>query len=408
MNKKPETLLTSLRSEGLYPSEKLAMRERVQASMATQPVRSRPLLRHLWYGISSPGLALNLSKPMIIALIVAVAVALGGGVSYAAEQSLPGEALYIVKTSVNEPVREVLALSAEAKSEWEARRVERRLEEAETLAAEGRLSEEIRVAIEQHLQERIEDLKERIGKFQEKQDLSGAAEASARLEIALSVHNQILEQLTLKVDGQTKALHEKVKKEHQESEDLDEALNKEEDDEDDNKGEDYKKEAAEGKREAASHKLEEVKNFVAKAKVSAETRAAAEAKLAAVAELLAKGDASLQAKNFEEAFDLYRDAHRAAQEVKAFVSAEHATAIKIKLKAQEEKRGDDDQDDEKDEVRAESGREDDDEREDDEKREDIREDEAKDDDREDEDGDDDEEESLDLRLKVNLDAKDED
>lgn len=79
----------------------------------------------------------------MVALVVILALFLGGGVSFAAENALPGDALYVVKTEVNENVRAALAVSAEADARWHANVAERRLKEAEALSARGELSGDV-------------------------------------------------------------------------------------------------------------------------------------------------------------------------------------------------------------------------------------------------------------------------
>lgn len=76
----------------------------------------------------------------MMGLIIALVIAVSGGVSVAAETSVPGDMLYSVKTSVNEQVRGMIATSAEAEAEWEVRLAERRLEEAAKLDARGDLA----------------------------------------------------------------------------------------------------------------------------------------------------------------------------------------------------------------------------------------------------------------------------
>ncbi len=72
------------------------------------------------------------TRPVMAASLVAI-VALSG-VSYAAEDALPGDSLYAIKVNVNEEARLLFAFSDEASAKWEIRRAERRLEEAITLA----------------------------------------------------------------------------------------------------------------------------------------------------------------------------------------------------------------------------------------------------------------------------------
>ncbi len=64
-----------------------------------------------------------------------------GGVAYAAEGTLPGDALYPVKVNVIEPAEGLLlAGSPRAEAAWQLTLAERRVEEAATLASEGRLA----------------------------------------------------------------------------------------------------------------------------------------------------------------------------------------------------------------------------------------------------------------------------
>lgn len=68
-------------------------------------------------------------------------VLVGSGTASAAQGSLPGDLLYPVKVSINEKVEAALAPSVAAKAEVAARQAERRVEEAQELAAQGRLDE---------------------------------------------------------------------------------------------------------------------------------------------------------------------------------------------------------------------------------------------------------------------------
>lgn len=79
----------------------------------------------------------------MVALALIIALALGGGVSFAAENAVPGDALYVVKTEVNENVRAALAVSAEADARWHVKAAERRLQEAERLSARGELTADV-------------------------------------------------------------------------------------------------------------------------------------------------------------------------------------------------------------------------------------------------------------------------
>lgn len=73
-----------------------------------------------------------------------------------AERAVPGDSLYAVKVNVNEEVWSSLAFSSFEKIEWETKRLERRIAEAQVLARSGRLTPEVEAlvvgAVEGHRQ----------------------------------------------------------------------------------------------------------------------------------------------------------------------------------------------------------------------------------------------------------------
>jgi len=76
-----------------------------------------------------------------VALVLVLTIGVGG--TYAAEGALPGDFLYNVKVGISEPIRAALAFSDESKAALHASLAERRLDEAETLAARGTLTPEL-------------------------------------------------------------------------------------------------------------------------------------------------------------------------------------------------------------------------------------------------------------------------
>ena len=57
------------------------------------------------------------------------------GVPFFAEQSLPGDLAYGVKTGVNERIFDAITSNKESESLWDIRKEERRMEELEQLAS---------------------------------------------------------------------------------------------------------------------------------------------------------------------------------------------------------------------------------------------------------------------------------
>jgi hypothetical protein len=92
-----------------------------------------------------------IQRPMIATFSLLVIV-LGGTLTYGAENALPGEVLYPIKTRFIEPVIDTVSFSPVAELEWEEKKVERRIMEAEALAQEDKLDEEKTIELERRIQ----------------------------------------------------------------------------------------------------------------------------------------------------------------------------------------------------------------------------------------------------------------
>lgn len=114
----------------------------------------------------SPFSLFDIKKKKAISAFLIGSILMGGTVSFAAENTVPGDVLYPVKVRVNESVRGVIAVSPKAKAEWDVRLVERRLEEVEMLAVASSSPESQEIAKEnfEHYAERA---KTRIAEFEE-------------------------------------------------------------------------------------------------------------------------------------------------------------------------------------------------------------------------------------------------
>lgn len=88
-----------------------------------------------------------ISPSSVIGVAIVVTIAAAGSVSAVAENTLPGDALYPVKTVVNENVRRSLTFSAASEARTEAHHALLRLREAGALASASRLSSEIQVEL---------------------------------------------------------------------------------------------------------------------------------------------------------------------------------------------------------------------------------------------------------------------
>lgn len=131
-------------------------------------------------------------------------VLVGGGASFAAEGTVPGDVLYPVKVRLNEEVRSVLAFSDENRATWETELVRRRLEEVSRLAALGKLTLEAEIELEERFEDHVDQAEILVDKVESSLGAQAAAEAASRLEVVLKAHRKVL--MTIGDGDQQKAL----------------------------------------------------------------------------------------------------------------------------------------------------------------------------------------------------------
>jgi hypothetical protein len=126
--------------------------------------------------------------------ITAVVLVFGmtAGTAFAAEGTLPGDLLYPVKVHVTEEVRGVLAITPEAKADWQIERAGKRLEEASTLAVQGKLTDANRTEIETDLADHVAATEKSAAALAASDNLVAADEVGAHLHAVLKAHGDIL------------------------------------------------------------------------------------------------------------------------------------------------------------------------------------------------------------------------
>jgi hypothetical protein len=121
-------------------------------------------------------------------------VMVGGGTVSAAAGSLPGDTLYGVKLSINEKVEMLMAQDTSSKAALEVRLAERRVEEAQSLAAEGRLesavAESLGASVEAHVAQA-----QTLAQESEDAEPGIAAQVEAKLASSLATNSAILKKL---------------------------------------------------------------------------------------------------------------------------------------------------------------------------------------------------------------------
>ena len=302
----------------LAPEKKAAIRAHLARFIdAGEAVRVRESGRHI---LKSNNLFLSFKKSMSVLLTMAIVAALGGGTSYAAESSLPGDVLYPVKLLVNEPVSASLALSAEAMAEWKTRVVERRLEEASELAAEGRFEGETKTRVSDRFEKQSGEAREAILKVEASGNVRGAASVASRLEAALGAHEAVLGRLSATATVELSPIDKKILKELKGAKGL--RIRLESDDEGDKNAPEVKV-AAEARVSAVEKILSEAQRQFANKKdaMSVEAAAEIEAELKEAGLIVVEARAKIAEEHYGEAFRLANAAMRKIQGARVFINA---------------------------------------------------------------------------------------
>jgi len=163
-------------------------------SALVRHMKANPVSGELFFArsIPSPFSINNFRNKKGISILVIIGLLMGGTVSFAAENTVPGDALFPVKVYVNESVRGAVAVTPKAKADWEVKLVERRLEEVEKIAMAPDAPPDIQQVAEKNLERYAERVKNRIEKFDEDEDGDDAVETASRLSKVYNSHEQVL------------------------------------------------------------------------------------------------------------------------------------------------------------------------------------------------------------------------
>lgn len=197
-----DKIFGALRSVSLSTRERRNMRLHIEAHVRENPVHATfasGLSNKFSNTLAAIGHALDsrvfVTHPAFAACILMLCI--GIGTSYAAENSLPGQALYSFKTRVNEPLEGALAISPQAKAQWSAELTNRRLQEAEELAATNQLSPVATADIETGLDTALQNFNSSVALVAKNNDVD-AANVQTDLEASLNAHEAVLATLPTK------------------------------------------------------------------------------------------------------------------------------------------------------------------------------------------------------------------
>jgi hypothetical protein len=328
MNDELKKLKDAFAQTRLTEAEKASMRAEISRFADAHPLRTA-------HGFSAPSpsrflyiSAWNYRVPAALAVFLLV-----GGTASAAQASLPGDALYPMKIHVNEQVEAALALSSEAKAEVEARLATRRLDEAQELAVEGKLTPQANAEITERFAAHADALDKHLAKLSERGNFSAVAKVNGEVEDALDARFETLESLAQGAGISTTSrpalggILDFVSKRHKKAAEnrIDAEVRQVR-----ASGEVGAKASAFAAYDQTRKNLEQVRAFIdaQSASLSVSVRSDADKELLQASQTITQGKAQLDAGAYADAFASFKEAARRAAEAKRlFTTGVHGLGL---------------------------------------------------------------------------------
>lgn len=176
----------------LSGEEKARIHSRLVAHMRANPIPAKPVATpyQSFFGVLSP-FAFLLRMP-VAALALILLVTVGGATTFAAQGALPGNPLYPLKVRVIEPVKGLMAVSAEEKAAWQVSLVEARVSEVEQLALKAKLTPEEGLKSQERFDRSLQTARETIQRLSE-DNPNEAKKIEDSFTVSLDVHEDTLD-----------------------------------------------------------------------------------------------------------------------------------------------------------------------------------------------------------------------
>lgn len=217
MDKEFKFIIKILKNIKLKEEEKVFMRARLleqfTPSLEVDPTVSP--LRDLLQDIRNYFFVVNGHKFVPIFVVVFLII-FSSGVSSFAERALPGDLLYGIKVSINEPAVGMFTSSKIEKIKWKEKLVERRLEEVQKLISEDNLKETTRLDLENQIKEQIDDFSSDVSDLsldlEEKDESESSSDLNIKLQTSLDSYKDTIEKISgdINISEDTKQETEKL------------------------------------------------------------------------------------------------------------------------------------------------------------------------------------------------------
>src|SRR5579863_569205 len=170
----------------LDQQKKEAIHQEVLAFMKKNPI-ALPVAKKAWFWAWK--------TPAVVLAGIMVFLLVGGIVSVKADTALPGDLLYPIKIGFNEKVEAALAFSAKAKLNLNIKLAELRLQEAQQLAAENKLTSSNESQISSNFNQHANQALTQLGASGQKNHGQATQAASVDFEASLKAHSVALSDL---------------------------------------------------------------------------------------------------------------------------------------------------------------------------------------------------------------------
>ena len=322
------------------PTRQAALREQLLAHTVAHPIRELSWLGRLRERLVSPTIITPLKPMRLAGLLSLIIILTGGSVSLAAEQALPGDLLYPIKIHVNEEARAEFTFSPRAAARWQVRRVERRLDEADTLSQKGQLTADVRATLKADFDSDSTSAEEKIIQLHAQGDVAGATELANQLEVVLQATLKAHEDIFTDPSDSTNdpaaspsgrapvtaTILARLKRVNKLRLNLDSSIEEQVS----HDPAQNSKNNAELALTVATNTMDAVQSYINELRTNTDTEAAltADIKLSLAKDLAAEGKAKLAARAYDDAFRLALQAKKVATEAKALVMIEVETVHK--------------------------------------------------------------------------------
>lgn len=142
----------------------------------------------------------------VIALLLAAVI--GGGISFVAQNALPGEPLWSFKVGVSERIEDILAPDGNMQANFDIAKIKTRIEEATLLSAANKLNTITNAEVMLNINAHVKSVEAQVAALEAAGDYSTAADIVLRFQAALARGAAVLD-LRSALDSAS-ALSEKI------------------------------------------------------------------------------------------------------------------------------------------------------------------------------------------------------